>query len=111
MKIQIDVTIKGLEPLMGLFNNISIAANSNTDEKTNTEKEVKAEETVPVAPVAEIAYTFEQLQNCAGQLVKAGKREDLLRIIQDMGVKSILDLPKDKFNDFAKALREIGGVL
>lgn len=75
---------------------------------------VDKSEVVPKAtdvPVSEVAYSFEQLQACAGKLVQEGKREELFKIIQDMGIVSLPQLQENQYNDFALKLREIGGVL
>ena len=79
-------------------------------EESSTEKKEEKKETAAV-PVSEVAYSFEQLQACAGKLVQEGKREELFKIIQDMGIVSLPQLQESQYNDFALKLREIGGVL
>lgn len=78
-------------------------------EESSTEKKEEKEETA--VPVSEVAYSFEQLQACAGKLVQEGKREELFKIIQDMGLVSLPQLQESQYNNFALKLREIGGVL
>ena len=88
------------------------ATNVRVDESSTEKKEDKKEDKKETAvPVSEVAYSFEQLQACAGKLVQEGKREELFKIIQDMGLVSLPQLQESQYNDFALKLREIGGVL
>lgn len=64
-------------------------------------------------PVQTIApsYSTEQLAIAATQLVDAGKRNDLLSLLQGFGVGALTQLPKERFGEFATALRQMGAKL
>lgn len=66
---------------------------------------------VPTAlvPTAQApAYTMDQLAVAATQLVDAGKRDALLTILANFGVQALTELPKDRYGEFATALRQQG---
>ncbi len=72
-------------------------------------------QSVPVASqsveTAEVAYSFEQLQTCAADVSRAGKREELFKALQNLGVTSIMELKPEQYNDFAATLRSLGGTI
>jgi|LSQX01.2.fsa_nt_gb hypothetical protein len=53
-------------------------------------------------------YTMDQLAVAATQLVDAGKRDALLTILANFGVQALTELPKDRYGEFATALRQQG---
>lgn len=62
-----------------------------------------------VVPTAQApAYTTDQLAVAATQLVDAGKRDALLTILANFGVQALTELPKDRYGEFATALRQNG---
>ena len=60
-------------------------------------------------PTAEVAYRFEDIQKCAAELCRAGKREELGKVLKVFKLATLLELTPDHYNDFAARLREIGG--
>lgn len=60
----------------------------------------------PTTPVA--AYTLEQLSLAAAPLMDAGKTEALVALLQSFGVQTLQQLPHEKYNDFAVAIRGMG---
>lgn len=64
----------------------------------------------PAAPVptAEQTYTMEQLAVAATQLVDAGKRTDLVNLLNLFNVPALTALPKEQYGNFATKLREMG---
>lgn len=95
----------------------------NEEELSRTEKEIEKKEpegtdevvaAVPSAasvPTAEVAYSFEEIQLACAKLVRAGKREDLAKLIREFGLSSLPELAKDEYNEFALKLRAIGGTI
>lgn len=59
-------------------------------------------------PTTDVSYTYDQLAVAAAQLMDAGRRDELITIITQFGVKSLTELPKDKYGLFANALRSAG---
>ncbi|MEA4972944.1 MAG: hypothetical protein VB119_07145 [Candidatus Metalachnospira sp.] len=62
--------------------------------------------TAPVVPPAE--YTLEQLSYAAAPLMDAGKMAELLAVMQKFGVRSLQELPKEKYGMFATEIRTLG---
>lgn len=60
----------------------------------------------PTTPAA--AYTLEQLSLAAAPLMDAGKTEALIALLQSFGVQTLQQLPHERFNDFAVAIRGMG---
>lgn len=59
-------------------------------------------------PTAAQSYTMEQLAVAATQLVDAGRREELVQLLQQFGVEALTQLPKEQYGAFATALRQMG---
>lgn len=66
---------------------------------------------MPSVPTAEVAYSFEEIQLACAELVRAGKREDLAKLIREFGLSSLPELAKEQYNEFALKLRAIGGTI
>lgn len=65
---------------------------------------------VPVTAAPQ-AYTFDQLSLATANLCTAGKQPEVHSLLQKFGVEALWNLPKDKYGDYATALRAIGGVI
>lgn len=66
----------------------------------------------PVAPVAAApAFAMEDLARAASQLMDAGKQQDLLGLLAQFGVPALTQLPKERYGEFATALRQMGAKL
>lgn len=116
MELKIVLDDKTLDVLAKIVNALTRGEKTETvsiiDASSNVGEEQKqVNEKSPAVPVSEVAYSFDQLQACAGKLVQEGKREELFKIVQDMGIKSLPELDKSRFNELALRLREIGGVI
>ncbi|AYO30227.1 hypothetical protein D2962_05985 [Biomaibacter acetigenes] len=61
--------------------------------------------TVPTTPQT---YTMEQLAVAATQLVDAGRRMELVALLNSFGVQALTALPKEQYGAFATKLREMG---
>lgn len=59
-------------------------------------------------PTTSHSYTAEDLQKAAITLVDKGMMTQLQGLLQQFGVNSLPDLPKDRYGDFATALRGMG---
>ena len=80
---------------------------------------------VPAAPVAQNAasavtpvptatatptYTMEQLAVAATGLIDAGKMQDVQNTLAALGAQTLMDLPQEKYGEFASAIKAIGAV-
>lgn len=64
---------------------------------------------IQTAPTAQpMEYTLEQLSLAAVSLMDANKTAELTSVLQALGVQSLPQLPKEKYNDFAVAIRGLG---
>lgn len=64
------------------------------------------------APVAAApAYVTDDLARAASQLLDAGKQQDLLGLLAQFGVQALTQLPKERYGEFATALRQMGAKL
>ena len=67
---------------------------------------------VPVTPVPTTAmaqeYTLEQLQVAAAGLSSMGKMPQVMGILQQFGIQAMTELPRERYGEFATALREAG---
>ena len=64
--------------------------------------------TVPTTAAAQ-QYTFDQLAVATANLASAGK--DVFSVLGRFGVNMLMDLPPEKYGEYAAALREAGGVI
>lgn len=63
---------------------------------------------VPVTPQS---YSIDQLSVAATQLVDAGRRADLVGLLNSFGVDNLMALPKEHYGNFATQLRAMGAKL
>lgn len=67
---------------------------------------------VPVTPVPTTVmaqeYTLEHLQVAAAGLSSMGKMPQVMGILQRFGIQAMTELPKERYGEFATALREAG---
>jgi len=68
-------------------------------------------QTAPIPTAAAPVYTTDQLAVAATQLVDAGRRGELVSLINSFGVSALTQLPKNQYGAFATALREMGAKL
>lgn len=67
--------------------------------------------TIPTAPTSAPAYTIEQLQTAIAPLLDAGKVAQIQQLVQSFGVATLMDIPKERYGEFANGLRNLGGVI
>ncbi|HWQ98902.1 MAG TPA: hypothetical protein VN538_12540 [Clostridia bacterium] len=72
----------------------------------------------PVAPPAAVvptaaapSYTFDDLAHAAAPLMDAGKTPELQGLLRSFGVQALTQLPKERYGEFATALRGMGARL
>ena len=63
--------------------------------------------TTAVAP----GYTYDQLAVAAAGLVNQGKQQQLHEILQSFGVVAMTDIPKERYGEFAAAMKAKGAVI
>lgn len=56
-------------------------------------------------------FTQDQLSVAAAGLVNQGKQPRLLELLHNFGVNSLVELPKERYGEFATALRAEGAVI
>lgn len=67
---------------------------------------------VNAAPVAAApAYQLDDLSKAAAQLMDAGRQQDLIGLLGQHGVPSLMQLPKEQYGNFALALKQMGAKL
>ena len=79
-----------------------------------TQFSVPVQQTTPIqqtAPTADPAYTLPQLQVACAPLMDAGKGAQLQQLVQSFGVVSLMELPPERYGEFANGVRSLGGVL
>lgn len=64
-----------------------------------------------VVPVAEKAYTLEDLQRASSTLVQAGKIQLLQGLLQEFNSLALTTLPVEQYGAFALRLRELGAAI
>jgi hypothetical protein len=69
--------------------------------------QLPASNTVPVTAMPQ-EYTIEQLQVAAAGLSGTGKMPQLMGILQQFGIQAMTELPRERYGEFAVALREAG---
>ena len=73
---------------------------------------VPTQQTVQTAvPVAEKAYTLEDLQRASSTLVQAGKIQLLQGLLQEFNSLALTTLPVEQYGAFALRLRELGAAI
>lgn len=69
----------------------------------------------PVNPVptatATPTYTMEQLAVAATGLIDAGKMQDVQNTLASLGAQTLMDLPQEKYGEFASVIKAIGAVI
>lgn len=69
----------------------------------------------PVNPVPTAAaaptYTMEQLAVAATGLIDTGKMQDVQNTLASLGAQTLMDLPQEKYGEFASAIKAIGAVI
>ena len=65
---------------------------------------------VPTA-TATPTYSMEQLAVAATGLIDAGKMQDVQNTLVSLGAQTLMDLPQEKYGEFASAIKAIGAVI
>lgn len=65
---------------------------------------------VPTA-TATPTYSMEQLAVAATGLIDAGKMQDVQNTLAALGAQTLMDLPQEKYGEFASAIKAIGAVI
>lgn len=63
------------------------------------------------APTSVPLYSIEQFQSAIAPLLDAGKVSQVQQLVQSFGVATLMEIPKERYGEFANGLRNIGGVL
>ena len=65
---------------------------------------------VPTA-TATPTYSMEQLAVAATGLIDAGKMQDVQNTLAALGAQTLMDLPQEKYGEFASAIKAMGAVI
>ena len=65
---------------------------------------------VPTA-TAPPTYSMEQLAVAATGLIDAGKMQDVQNTLVSLGAQTLMDLPQEKYGEFASAIKAMGAVI
>lgn len=78
-----------------------------------TTQTAQAAPTVSPVPTATATptYTREQLAVAATGLIDAGKMQDVQNTLASLGAQTLMDLPQEKYGEFASAIKAIGAVI
>lgn len=78
-----------------------------------TTQTAQAAPTVSPVPTATAAptYSMEQLAVAATGLIDAGKMQDVQNTLAALGAQTLMDLPQEKYGEFASAIKAIGAVI
>lgn len=68
-------------------------------------------QTPVTAPTSVPSYSIEQFQTAIAPLLDAGKVAQVQQLVQSFGVATLMEIPKERYGEFANGLRGIGGVL
>lgn len=66
--------------------------------------------TVPTTAMAQ-QFSYDQLAVAAAGLVNMGKQQNLMGVLQKFGVAAMTELPKERYGEFATAIRAEGAVI
>lgn len=104
----------------------TVAPAETAAQTTTTVPSTPPVQPVPAAPVAQNAasavnpvptatatptYTMEQLAVAATGLIDAGKMQDVQNTLAALGAQTLMDLPQEKYGEFASAIKAIGAVI
>lgn len=67
-----------------------------------------AQQPQATVPTTAPTYTLEQLAVAATPLIDGGKRQALVNLLAAFGVRALTELPKERYGEFATALRQMG---
>jgi hypothetical protein len=67
-----------------------------------------AQQPPATVPTSAPTYTMEQLAVAATPLIDGGKRQELVDLLSAFGVRALTQLPKERYGEFATALRQLG---
>lgn len=67
-----------------------------------------AQQPAASVPTATHVYTLEQLAVAATPLIDAGRQHELVALLAQFGVQALTQLPKERYGEFATALRGLG---
>lgn len=62
-------------------------------------------------PTTSVSYTLEDLSNAGVSLMDKGMQSELMQLVNSFGVNSLVELPKERYGEFAIALRGLGAAI
>lgn len=92
----------------GAGNNTAMPGNMPPQQSGAPFQQPAGSGTVPTTAAAQ-QYTFDQLAVATANLASSGR--DVFSVLGRFGVNMLMDLPPEKYGEYAAALREAGGVI
>lgn len=91
----------------------TVAPTGTTVQSTQPVQNVQSVPTTQTTPTATATptYTMEQLAVAATGLIDAGKMQDVQNTLASLGAQTLMDLPQEKYGEFASAIKAIGAVI
>jgi len=90
---------------------VQTAPTQTVQQTVPVQQPVQTQPVQTVVPVAEKAYTLEDLQRASSTLVQAGKIQLLQGLLQEFNSLALTTLPVDQYGAFALRLRELGAAI
>ena len=105
-------TIQQTVPTQTIHQTVPTQQTLQTAPTQTVQQTVPTQQTVQTAvPVAEKAYTLEDLQRASSTLVQAGKIQLLQGLLQEFNSLALTTLPAEQYGAFALRLRELGAAI
>ena len=105
-------TIQQTVPTQTIQQTVPTQQTLQTAPTQTVQQTVPTQQTVQTAvPVAEKAYTLEDLQRASSTLVQAGKIQLLQGLLQEFNSLALTTLPAEQYGAFALRLRELGAAI
>lgn len=90
---------------------VQTAPTQTVQQTVPVQQPVQTQPVQTVVPVAEKAYTLEDLQRASSTLVQAGKIQLLQGLLQEFNSLALTTLPVEQYGAFALRLRELGAAI
>lgn len=100
-------TVQSTQPVQNVQSVPTTQTTPTAPVAQNTTSTVNPVPTATVTPT----YTMEQLAVAATGLIDAGKMQDVQNTLASLGAQTLMDLPQEKYGEFASAIKAIGAVI
>lgn len=126
--MNITINITGLDLLAQAINNLANALQDKNTSNLSVSTPISAPVQTqvipqPVPPVQQtpvmtqpvptttVTYTLDELSKAGVSLMDKGMQSELMQLVNSFGVSSLVELPKNRYGEFATALRGLGAAI